>query len=133
MTGIDNTKIYQVKKLKILIVNDAPAVSTYIKLILKSEGYESGISINGVEALEMLEKSHYDLIITDLNMPEMDGYELTKKIRQDKKYRFIPIVFLTGDDNSDIHSQAKKSGSTAFLTVPFEKERLTKIIRSLIR
>jgi two-component system, chemotaxis family, chemotaxis protein CheY len=122
-----------VKKLTILIVNDAPAVSTFIKLILKSEGYDSRIAVNGVEAVKMLEETHYDLIITDLNMPEMDGYELTRRTRQHEKYRFIPIIFLTGGDKSEIFSKAKESGSTAFITTPFEKEKLTKIIRTLIR
>lgn len=121
------------EKSKILIVNDAPTVSAFIRIILKSQGLGSVIAENGKEALEKLENEHFDMIITDLNMPEMDGYQLTKIVRNHEKYRFIPIIFLTGGDKSEVYNKAKEAGSTAFLSVPFERERLIKIIRTLIR
>jgi two-component system chemotaxis response regulator CheY len=83
--------------------------------------------------LSKLEENHFDLIITDLNMPEMDGYELTKAVRMHERFRFIPIIFLTGGDTSEVYQKARNAGSTAFITVPFERERLVKIIRTLVR
>jgi CheY-like chemotaxis protein len=122
-----------VAKSRILVVNDAPAINVFIGLILKNQGFDSVLADNGMDALKKLDENHIDLVITDLNMPEMDGYELTKKIRSHYKYRFIPIIFLTGGDKSDVYNRAKEAGSTAFINVPFERERLIKIIRTLIR
>jgi len=122
-----------VEKSKILVVNDAPAVSAFIRHIVKSQGFDSVVAENGIEALSKLEENHFDLIITDLNMPEMDGYELTRAVRMHDRFRFIPIIFLTGGDTSEVYQKARNAGSTAFITVPFERERLVKIIRTLVR
>lgn len=121
------------EKSRILVVNDAQAVCVLITLILNRQGFEIIVAENGVEALKKLNELHFDLIITDLNMPEMDGYELTKIVRSHEKYRFIPIIFITGGDRSAIYHKAKEAGSTAFISLPFEKEKLIKIVRTFIR
>ena len=104
-----------------------------ISVILKKHGFEITLADNGIEALERLEELHFDLIITDLNMPEMDGYELTKIIRSKENYRFVPIIFITGGDRSEVYQKAREAGSTAFIGVPFDREKLIKIVRTLIR
>ncbi|MCX6271082.1 MAG: response regulator [Bacteroidetes bacterium] len=120
-------------KNKILIVNDAIAVSAYIEVILNSAGYATEKAANGVEALEILNQTQFQLIITDLNMPEMDGFELTRQVRQDTRYRFVPVIFLTGEDKSGVQQKALEVGSSALLSFPFQKTTLFKLIRTLIR
>ncbi len=118
---------------KILIVNDARTASTYIQMMLKSASYETQIAENGIEAIKYLDLFHFNLIITDLNMPEMDGFELTRIIRAREDYRFIPVIFVTAGDGPEVQQKAAEVGSTAFITFPFTKDRLIKVIRSLIR
>ena len=121
------------RKKRILIVNDASTVGMYIKMMLRSESYDAEIAINGIDALRILNNQSFDLVITDLNMPEMDGYELTKHIRTHEDYRFIPVIFVTAGDKDEVYQTAKAVGSTAFVQFPFTKERILRIIRSLIR
>ena len=122
-----------IRKNRILIVNDAATVGMYIQMLLRSAAYETDLAINGVEALRVLNNKTFDLIITDLNMPEMDGYELTRHIRTHDDYRFVPVIFVTAGDQDEIYRKAKEVGSTAFIQFPFSKDRILKIIRSLIR
>lgn len=101
--------------------------------MLKSACYETQIAENGVEALKYLDLFHFDLIITDLNMPEMDGFELTRILRSRDDYRFVPVIFVTAGEGDEINQKAREVGSTAMVHFPFSKEKILKIIRSLIR
>ena len=107
------------QKFEILIVDD---VSENIKVainILKQEGYNFSYALNGVSALEILEQKNFDLILLDVMMPGMDGFTLCKRIKQSKRTRAIPIIFVTAKTDIESVSQGFTLGAVDYVTKPF--------------
>ena len=109
---------------KILIVDDNPINLKVAALVLKGAGYDFRLAKSGQAALSVLEKSKLDLILLDIQMPEMDGFETCKKIREDKNNSEIPIIFLSANNDSEIIQKAFKSGAADFVTKPFNSDEL---------
>ena len=113
-------------KKRILIADDEKDVRALLAMLLRPYGYEIDIVKNGVEAISRIDTRPYDLIITDYMMPEMDGLELTRRIKA--KYPFTPILVVTADGPVQ---DFLKSGATACISKPFhifELQNLVKII-----
>ena len=108
----------------ILIVDDCRTTRKIISLYLNGAGYKTVVAANGVEAVEKLVGAKVDFIITDLNMPQMDGIELTKWIRSNAMYKNVPLVILTTDQDDLRRVNGINAGPSAFLTKPITKERL---------
>ena len=108
----------------ILIVDDCRTTRKIISLYLNGAGYKTVVAANGVEAVEKLVGAKVDFIITDLNMPQMDGIELTKWIRSNAMYKNVPLVILTTDQDDLRRVNGINAGASAFLTKPITKERL---------
>ena len=106
---------------KILIVDDEEQLRKLYKTVVTSLGYEAETAVNGKDALEKLAAINPDLIITDTNMPEMDGNVLCQKIRADEVYNKLPIIAWSGLDNKEIMLNA---GANDYLTKPFKLEDL---------
>ncbi len=115
----------------ILLAEDNEDVALYIEALLK-ENYNIITAFNGVQALEKANKIVPDLIITDLMMPEMDGYELCKQIRSSKILNHIPIIIITAKSKTSNKLQGITSGADAYLTKPFDTEELHIRITSLL-
>ncbi len=117
-------------KAKILVVDDDGSIRRIIRLDLEKSGYEVYTVYNGREALELLNKVEPDLIISDITMPEMSGFELYERLS--KENRIIPFIFLTAYDSPEKKIKSLKLGVDAYLTKPFSKEELLARIDSLL-
>ena len=115
---------------RVLVVEDHPVNQQVIGSMLKKIGVKSHLAECGVDALEMIQDEHYDLVLMDLQMPEMDGFETTKAIRDldDKQLSEIHIIALTGNVMGDIREQCSAVGMIDFIVKPVSLSNLRKVI-----
>lgn len=118
---------------KILAVDDSLTVLASIKLALERRGFELCTARQAEEALNLLGKEKSDLIITDLNMPGLNGIEFIRRVRAMANYRFTPIVMLTTESQQAKKEEARRAGATAWITKPFTPEQLEAVLRKLLR
>lgn len=118
---------------KILIVDDEPDVLKIIGFRLKKAGYEILTATNGKEALELAWKEKPDLMLLDLRMPVMDGYETCKIIKSDETLKKIPVIFLTASSGVTIGGTTKEYKADDYVIKPFEPEELIKKVKKFIR
>ena len=117
---------------RILIVDDDEMVLIALDELLRPEGYEVHTLTSGSEALKRLDQNGYDLLVLDIIMPEMDGFELCKKIREKEDFRETPIVFLTAKSQEEDRAQGIEAGANLFLSKPISPEKLLGIISDTI-
>lgn len=117
---------------QILAVDDIPDNLFLIEAILEDEGYAITLASDGPSALELIRKNPPDLILLDVMMPGMDGYEVTKRIRENKSLLHIPILLITAHDQSDV-VKGLDAGADDFVRKPFDPDELMARIRSLLR
>jgi DNA-binding response OmpR family regulator len=117
---------------KILIVDDDELVLIALKELLKAENYEVQTSSRGAEALKKLDQEDFDLLILDIIMPEMDGFELCKKIREKASCKEKPIMFLTAKNQEEDKKRGLEVGGTLFLSKPISPQRLLALIADAI-
>jgi signal transduction histidine kinase len=117
---------------KILVVDDSPDNVFLIKTILEEEGYTVSTAENGASALAQIETSPCDLVLLDLMMPGIDGYEVTKRIRQNMALPFIPILLITAHDSPNV-AQGLDLGADDFIRKPVTVDELLARVRSLLR
>jgi two-component system chemotaxis response regulator CheY len=108
----------------ILTVDDSPSIRLMMKLTLTGEGYEVIQAADGVEALELARQRVADLVLTDINMPRMDGLALIKELRALPGYRIVPMLILTTESAKDRKAIGKANGATGWLTKPFNDQQL---------
>lgn len=120
------------KRDRILAVDDIPDNLTIAQTILEYEGYEVNLVADGKTALEMIEKSPPDLVLLDVMMPDMDGYEVTYRIRQNNKLPYIPILLITASDQSNV-VRGLDAGADEFIRKPVEIDELLARVRTLLR
>lgn len=118
---------------KILIVDDSESIREVVTFTLENAGHEVKKAIDGDNALEHLDGTAYDLIITDLHMPNKNGIELIKEIRKMEAYKFIPILFLTTESQTARKKEAKEAGATGWIVKPFVPEKLLAAINKVVR
>ncbi|GAB4385192.1 MAG: hybrid sensor histidine kinase/response regulator [Elainellaceae cyanobacterium] len=117
---------------QILAVDDTPDNLILIEAILEDEGYKVNTAEDGLIALEMLEQSPPQLILLDIMMPGMDGYEVTRRIRNNPKLPFIPILLITAHEQSSV-VEGLDAGADDFIRKPFDTDELLARVRSLLR
>ena len=117
----------------ILVVDDSQSLRNLVKLILEEEGFRILLAENGKEALDKMASEEIQLLVTDLHMPVMDGMALVKNVRGLKEYKYMPILILTTETNSQIKIKAKDLGATGWITKPFDNEKLIKVIKRVLR
>ena len=120
-------------KYKVLIVDDEPLNVELLSVYLGDDDYEIITSYNGKDALEKVKEEHPDLILLDVMMPEMDGYDVCRVIRNDLKMDFIPIIMVTALTDKADHQKGIDAGADEFLKKPIGKFELDKKITSLLR
>jgi two-component system chemotaxis response regulator CheY len=116
-------------KKKILVLDDSPFMLTMIGDMLKKLNYEVTTVENGAEACQKVKSTRYDMIITDMNMPAMDGLEFTKRVKTYPNCKFVPIVMLSSEENTEKISTAKKMGISTFLSKPLKEAQLRTIVQ----
>jgi two-component system chemotaxis response regulator CheY len=117
---------------KVLIVDDSSTMRQMLGLILRKAGFEVIEGSNGQEGLRQLEGEQVALVITDFNMPVMDGIALVKAIRQLPSHRFIPILLLTTETGDDKKQAARAAGATGWMAKPFQPENLLRVIARVL-
>jgi signal transduction histidine kinase len=120
------------KRDRILAVDDIPDNLTIAQTILEYEGYEVNLVADGKTALEMIEQSPPDLVLLDVMMPDMDGYEVTYRIRQNTKLPYIPILLITASNQSNV-VKGLDAGADEFIRKPVEIDELLARVRTLLR
>lgn len=121
------------EKIKILIVDDDNLLRRILSDRLSFKGYEISTAIDGEDGLQKAKLIKPDLIITDVMMPKMDGFELCKKIREDEIIKSIPVIILTSRDQTADKIKGLKIGGDDYLIKPFDPEELEARIESLLR
>lgn len=113
---------------RILAVDDSKTMRDMINFTLMSAGYEVTLAVDGNDGLSKLKTHTVDLIITDINMPGMNGIELIKNVRSDASYRSMPILILTTESGSEIKKEGKEAGATGWIVKPFVPEKLLQVV-----
>jgi len=109
---------------KILIVDDEEVIRKFLRINLVKWGYEVKEAVDGVEALEQLSKDHFDLLITDIVMPNKDGWEVLKEVRGNPETKDTPVIVLTGKNEDAAMFKGYDLGANYYMTKPFTKAQL---------
>jgi two-component system chemotaxis response regulator CheY len=117
---------------RIMTVEDSTSLREMISFTLGDAGYEVAQAKDGQDALAKLSEFKADLIITDLNMPNMNGIELTRSLRNNPMYRFVPIIFLTTESQVQKKQSAKEAGATGWIAKPFKPDQLLQVVRKVL-
>lgn len=119
--------------MKILVVDDDKTTRKMVSLILKSKGYEVVTAENGMDGLQKLGLEQINLILTDMNMPYMDGIEFTKQVRTNPEIAHIPIVMLTTEADEEEKQRAFKAGVDDYLVKPATAEQIVESMKKIIK
>lgn len=114
-----------------LVVDDAPDVTEMIAMFLEHAGYDTMMAFSAPEALEAVKQRHFDVIVSDIGMPGMNGYDLAIALRAMPEYSAIPMVAVTGFSMYDDRGRARESGFNAHMTKPINPMKLLDLIKSL--
>jgi DNA-binding NarL/FixJ family response regulator len=118
--------------LSILVAEDNPGIRLAIEDYLRISGYSVVTAANGREALNLIQEYHPHLLISDIKMPEKDGYELVVQVRQNPAFRFLPVIFLTERNSLDERIHGYQVGCDVYLAKPFEMKELGAVVKSLL-
>ena len=119
-----------------MIVDDSTSLREFISIILKNAGYDVVMAENGKDALNRLNgfnDARVDIVITDLNMPVMNGIEFVKQIRGTSMYRYIPVVLMTTELHESKKQEAKQAGVSEWINKPFTPRQLRDTIKKFIK
>lgn len=116
---------------KILTVDDSKTMREMVSFTLKGAGFDVIEAEDGVQAIKVLQGNKVDLIITDLNMPNMDGFELLKELRSTDVHKYVPILVLTTEADSLKKESGKSLGATGWIVKPFNPEKLIQVVNKV--
>lgn len=121
------------KKALILLVEDEIDLALTISARLKNAGFEVKIAEDGVDALQMIKKENFALIIMDIMMPNLDGFSFLAVIRANDKLKDVPVIVLTAMSDEDTKTKCLQVGADAFLTKPYDPDILLKIVEKVCK
>lgn len=116
----------------ILTVDDSPTIREMVKFSLESAGYLIAEAVDGQDGLNKAKEKNYDLVLTDQNMPVMDGLTLIKNLRGLPQYKTIPILMLTTEASDAIKTQGKAAGASGWLVKPFDPSKLLEVVKKVV-
>lgn len=116
----------------ILAVDDSPSMRQMVVFTLRGAGYEVVEAGDGVQALSVARQKKVNLVLTDVNMPNMDGLTLIRELRALPDYRLIPILFLTTESSPEKKQEGRTAGATGWLVKPFNPEKLLATIKKVL-
>ncbi len=116
----------------IVLVDDSISVRKFVGRMLEKAGYRVQLACDGLEALEVIARTPCDLVVTDLEMPHANGYELLSHLRQDPNTRNIPVMIVTSRAGTKHRERAMKEGASAFLTKPVQEDQFLAAVGRLI-
>jgi DNA-binding response OmpR family regulator len=119
---------------KILIVDDEPSIVELIRRILVEEGgFDVATAVNGNEALAALEGGGVDLILLDVLMPDVSGFDLCRTLKQDQRYKDIPVVFVTAKEGGDSLLEGLESGGAMYVAKPISIRKLLAVVGTMLK
>lgn len=116
----------------ILAVDDSPSMRQMVAFTLKSAGFDVTEAEDGVDALSKARDGDFNLVLADVNMPNMDGISLVRELRQLPNYRFTPLLILTTESGQDKKMEGKAAGATGWLVKPFDPEQLIATVNRVL-
>lgn len=118
---------------KILVVDDSNSIRDMVSFTLKSAGYETTEAKDGLDGLNKGKAGSFDLVISDVNMPNMDGITLCQELRKLASFKFTPILMLTTESTAEMKMRGKTAGATGWLVKPFNPDKLLATIKRVVR
>ena len=116
----------------IMVVDDSNAIRQSVTFILKENGYETLEACDGQDGFEKLKDQKVDLVISDVNMPNMDGISMIRELRATETHKFTPILVLTTESQASIMQEGKSAGATGWIVKPFSNDKLIATIRKVL-
>jgi two-component system chemotaxis response regulator CheY len=116
----------------ILAVDDSASMRQMVTFTLKGAGYDVEEACDGSEALKIAKTKRFDLVLSDVNMPVMDGIELVTELRKLGEYKFVPVLMLTTESAGDKKMAGKQAGATGWIVKPFNPEQLLNTIKKVL-
>lgn len=116
----------------ILAVDDSPSMRQMVRYTLEGAGYQVIQAADGIEALELAKSRSADLVLTDVNMPRMDGLTLVRELRGLQSYKFTPMLVLTTESGQETKQRGKQAGATGWIVKPFNPEQLLATIARVL-
>jgi len=116
----------------ILTVDDSASLRMAIRIALTGAGYDVTEACDGADGLAKAAATRFDLIVTDLNMPNMDGLSMIRALREQPAQAGVPIIFLSTESDAEVKAQAKAAGATGWLVKPFEPEQLIRVVQKVL-
>ncbi len=117
---------------RILTIDDSKTIRDMLMLTLADAGFEVLQAVDGQDGLDVLSKQPVDVVITDINMPRMDGYEVIRQMRSNSAHKTIPILVLTTESETDKKNLAREAGATGWMVKPFDPDRLIATINKVV-
>ncbi len=117
----------------IMAADDSASMRQMVSFTLEQQGYKVIEAVDGKDALAKLSGTKIDMLVTDLNMPNVDGFELIKQVRAKPECKFIPIIMLTTESQADKKQQGKAAGATGWIVKPFKPEQLVAVVKKVLR
>ena len=117
----------------ILAVDDSSSLRQMVAFSLKAAGYNVVEAVDGQDGLDKAKLQNVDLVLTDQNMPRLDGIGLTKKLRDNPKFKATPILILTTESSDQMKQAGRNAGATGWLVKPFDPTKLLEVIKKVIR
>ena len=116
---------------KVLAIDDSRTIRNLLRISLEGAGFEFHCACDGVEGVEMFPEVEPDVVITDINMPNMDGFGVIDTLRSGPSKTSVPIIVLTTESSDDLKRRARDSGATGWIVKPFDDESLVKVLQRL--
>ena len=117
----------------ILAVDDSASMRQMVAFTLKNAGYEVVEAVDGEDALEKTRTRNFDMVLTDQNMPRLDGIGLTRRLREQAKFKTTPILILTTESSDQMKQAGRAAGATGWLVKPFDPAKLLEVIKKVVR
>ncbi|MDY8107623.1 response regulator [Fulvimarina sp. 2208YS6-2-32] len=116
----------------VLCVDDSASIRQMVSFALKTAGYDAATAVDGADALAQLETARPSMIITDLNMPNVDGISMIKAVRDMPEHSGVPIVMLTTESDDMKKQEGRAAGATGWLVKPFDQAKLLAVVKKLV-
>lgn len=116
---------------RVMTVDDSATVRQVLQMTLEGAGYEVVQAVDGLDALKKLKNESVDMLVTDLNMPNVDGINLIQQVRKKPGNRFMPIIMLTTESQPEKKMAGKEAGASGWITKPFRPEQLLAVVRMI--
>jgi two-component system, chemotaxis family, chemotaxis protein CheY len=117
----------------IMTIDDSASLRQMVTLVLRGAGHDVIEAVDGMDALSKLAGREVHLFLTDINMPNMDGLELTRRLRAMPQFKFVPIILLTTESHPEKKQEGKAAGATAWIVKPFTPDQLLAVVKKVLR